>query len=200
MTRLQFNDALKRKLVKYFSEEEIKNALAFYEELLDDRIEHGEKEHEIIASFGSIDEVANRLKVEILLHKKPEKSVRKIGKNLTLLLLIASTPILLPIAFVFGIVIFALTVAFGSVAFSLVMATLGILIAIIPTMIHLIASGASGFVLVFAIGQTLFGLGIVLVLFTLLLQLFVFIFNKISYALTKQIHKKMKEGVTNERK
>ena len=63
MTREQFVKKLKGELSSLPSEE-LEGRLAFYSEMIDDRIEEGLSEEEAVAAIGDVDEIIAQLKTD----------------------------------------------------------------------------------------------------------------------------------------
>lgn len=94
---------------------ELEEAISYYEEIINERLEAGEKEEDIIASFGNIDQIVSDLYANIPLKKIIQKKYReKQFKPWMIILLILGIPlfiIILPIFIVFTI-FFSLFITF----------------------------------------------------------------------------------------
>lgn len=100
---------------------EVEERLAFYSEMIDDRVEEGLTEEDAVAEIGSVDEVASQIIADIPLVKiakekiKPKRRMRA----WELVLLAVGSPVWLSLAIAALAVIFSLYVAFWSVIASL---------------------------------------------------------------------------------
>ena len=73
MTKEQFIKKLNTEL-SFLSPEELENRLAFYSEMIDDRIEEGLSEEDAIAEIGDVDEIIAQLKADGMACKKHDSS------------------------------------------------------------------------------------------------------------------------------
>lgn len=106
MNKKGFLEKLKSELNGY-SPEEVDRSIAFYSEMIDDRIEDGADEEEAVASIGSIEEIVNQIKLELplgTLIREKAKSVKekhesgsKESRAFTIVLLILGSPVWLPV-------------------------------------------------------------------------------------------------------
>lgn len=98
MNKQQFLAALRRKLAG-LPKKEVKERLAFYHEMIDDRMEEGLSEEEAVLAIGSIDELALQIASERLFASK-EDGVKKSVKKLSgweIALMAIGSPIWLPL-------------------------------------------------------------------------------------------------------
>jgi len=193
MKKTAFIQALKTKLSGKFPEEEITHAIGYYDEIIEERILHGEEEEEIIDRLGSIDSIASIITTEIIVKRSPSKSAKDNWKNFLLILAICSSPVLLPIGIGFVVLVAGLLIAFVSVVFALFVAVVSITASLFPIIIGLIGSGATWAEIILAFGLTLFGLGILSVASIKLYEIGVWIFSEVSRLFTKVVNKKIKE-------
>lgn len=112
---------LLRDKLHYLPQEDIEERLAFYEEMIDDRIEEGMTEEEATAAVGSIDEIANQIISEIPLTKIVSEKIKPKEKPQIwmIVLLILGSPVWLPLLIAAIAVIFSIYVAIWSVVLSL---------------------------------------------------------------------------------
>lgn len=98
MNKQEFLEKLKNALAG-LGEEEIKKSTDFYAEMIDDAVENGESEEEVIARLGLVEEIAQKIINETPLSKIVKENVksRKWSASSIALLIICS-PIWLPIA------------------------------------------------------------------------------------------------------
>lgn len=64
MNKREFSDALRRELNGYPTEE-VERSVSFYEEMIDDRVENGMTEEAAVASLGSVEEIAKKIREEM---------------------------------------------------------------------------------------------------------------------------------------
>lgn len=149
MKREEFEKELSKKL-SHFPQEEQQKALDYYYELFYDRLERGEAEEEIIASFGSPEEIASRISGETVFTKTTRKVKEKVtkttlGVTATIKRIFTNKSFLI---FYFSafIITFPLTMVVFSVVLSLGMAALGIALGL----------GITAFAIVFSIAACVF--------------------------------------------
>ncbi len=119
MTKFEFLEQLSREL-KRISEEERDNILDFYDNYIKDKMADGFSEAEAVSSLGTVKSVANNAMVELIADKKEKKGI---SSAIVVLLLIFSTPILVPLGiailavyFAIAVTIIALVASFGAVS------------------------------------------------------------------------------------
>ena len=133
MTKTEFVLELASKL-SLLPWEEIEDRIAFYVEMIDDRIEDGLSEEEAVAAVGSVDEIAAQIIAEIPLAKlvkekiKPKKRMRAweivlivLGSPLWLPLLIAAVAVVVALY----IVLWSVLIAFWAVLVSFIGGVVG---------------------------------------------------------------------------
>ena len=107
---------LLRKRLSGLSRSEINDRIAFYSEMIDDRIEEGLSESDAISSIGSVDEIAKA----VIEDAKTEKRLDKSPQSLTrVLLLICGFPVWFPLLLSLYAVLFSLFTVFLAFAVSL---------------------------------------------------------------------------------
>ena len=122
-----------RKSLAGFPQDEVDGRLAFYGEMIDDRIEEGLAEEEAVAELGPVDRIAEQTVSEIPIQKlvkekiKTERRLRPwqivllvVGAPLWVALLIAALAVLLAVYMVIWAVIVALWAADAAFALSAV--------------------------------------------------------------------------------
>lgn len=120
MNKAQFLAALEKKL-SMLSPADIEQSLAFYAEMIEDRIEEGMCEEEAVAELGSVEEISARILSETPLPKlvkariKPTRSLRA----WEILLLILGFPLWFPLLLAAAILVCSLFIVIWSVAVSL---------------------------------------------------------------------------------
>lgn len=119
MTKLEFMTRLKTRL-SGLPAEELSERLAFFGEMIDDRIEDGLSEEDAVAAIGSVEDAAARVVSETPLISIVKGRVSKRGRSRARdVLVIATAPIWASVLFAFGVVAFCLYVAAWSVALAL---------------------------------------------------------------------------------
>lgn len=101
--------------------EEVDERLAFYIEMIDDRMEEGLSEEDAVAAVGSVDEIASQIIADIPLStilKKKLKPKRRLGTGTTILLILGS-PVWLPLLISGFAVVFSLYISLWAVVISL---------------------------------------------------------------------------------
>ncbi|MCQ2458442.1 MAG: DUF1700 domain-containing protein [Clostridia bacterium] len=120
MTRIEFMVALEKAL-EGFPRETADETLAYYSEILSDRMEEGADEAEAVASVGTVDEIRDSILSEMPVRKLVRETIkpRKHFSTAAILLLILSLPVTLPLAVSLFAVILSAFIAFWAVIISL---------------------------------------------------------------------------------
>lgn len=167
MNKLEFTEALRAKIAG-LPEKDIDERIAFYCEMIDDRIEDGLSEEEAIEDIGSVEDIAAQIISEIPLSKIVKNHLEPKRKMAAweIALIIVSFPIWLPlIAAIFAIVLsiyaalWSVVVSIWAVFASFVGSGVGGILS--GTVVAITASIPSGLFLIFA-GILLAGLSILL--------------------------------------
>lgn len=124
MNKKNFLEQLEQKLER-ISKKEMQEALSFYRELIEDAIEDGKKESEIIEELGNIDAIVQKI-VEDSSHKKEASDSIKNRKMSAerMILMIVLSPFILTLFLVFFSLILALyafIISFYIVGFTLLL-------------------------------------------------------------------------------
>lgn len=121
-----------RESLKQYSSEETEKSIDYYSEIIDDRVEDGMNEEDVVASFGSVDDIANKIIDELSLStlvkcKAKDKSI----PNWAIVLLVIGAPLWFSLAmaafaivFAIFVVIWSVSIAFWSVMLALAVATI----------------------------------------------------------------------------
>lgn len=120
MTKQEFIDSLKKELTD-LPENDVKERVAFYIEMIDDRIEEGLTEADAVAAIGSVDAIAAQIRAEIdpsASETKKKRSKRKM-KAWEIVLLALGSPIWLSLAIAALSIIISLYAVIWSVVISL---------------------------------------------------------------------------------
>ncbi len=128
MTKYEFIDALRERL-SALPREDVEERLAFYSEMIDDRVEDGLSEAEAIDGIGTVDEIATEIISSIPLTrivKNKMKKKRRI-RAWEIVLLILGSPLWISLLVAAFSIAFSLYVVLWSVALSLWAAFSGLL-------------------------------------------------------------------------
>ncbi|MBQ8087719.1 MAG: DUF1700 domain-containing protein [Clostridia bacterium] len=118
MNKASFLKALGQKLSR-FPRGDVEERIAFYEEMIDDRIEEGMTEQEAIAAVGSVDDVAEQIMAELPLSKIVASRVKSTGKLRAweIALLVLGSPVWVPlVAAGFAVLLSVYAVVWSAVA------------------------------------------------------------------------------------
>lgn len=113
--------------IRNLDKQEINDVVAYYSELIDDRMENGEKEEEAVASLGSLETIVEAIMEErgrsASFGQKGRKRKKLTAGKIVLVIL------LFPLWIVLGALLFALCVLIGGLVLGIGAATAGILAA-----------------------------------------------------------------------
>lgn len=129
MNRNEYLNAISAKL-KGLSEEDLKKALAFYKEALDDRIEEGMTEEEAIADIGTPEDIAAQIAAEIPLSKliKAKAKTSRSPKVWEIVLLVIFFPIWAPILLSLFILVFSVYISLWFAVLAFVISAVAIIL------------------------------------------------------------------------
>lgn len=173
MKKKEFIYRLKKE-IKNLRPKEQQDIINYYSELIDDRIESGEYEEDIIASLGSIDLIVDEIMGERTFHYSESEEVRKTNRShkeksrnsslLKIILLIVLAPFWFAGLMIFISVIFGIAVGSFSITISGIYYFIGSIIHISKDLyVGIIQCGIS--LILLAIGLLLMKYGIKLVTF-----------------------------------
>ena len=192
MNKKEFLKALENELIK-LDVQDITNILEYYDEYIEDQIENGKKEKEVIDGISMYDIIK-----ETRAHKKINEATEKPSISNGMKALIAFLGILsFPMLITVGAVLFALLVAMLAIIFAVVVTFGALFVAGIITIVVLIGSLIFGQLTFFA---ALFGLGIMLVLvgiFGMLVKWTIIASQEIMAWFIKLINRKFRKRSTN---
>ncbi|MGE4485321.1 MAG: DUF1700 domain-containing protein [Oscillospiraceae bacterium] len=120
MTKSEFLEAL-RNALSQLPQNEIEKSIAFYEEMVDDRIEEGMTEEEAVSGFEDAGAIAKQIMLDLPLgvlvksKVKPQKNLSDGVKWLIIALLVLGFPVWFPISLSMMAVIFSVYVVIWSV-------------------------------------------------------------------------------------
>ena len=101
MRKQEFLNELRNKLAG-LPEDDVNDRIAFYSEMIDDRIDEGKTEEEAVADFGSVDSVVNDIAQDTSLMSLVKERVKPKGeiKGWQIALICVGFPIWLPLLIV----------------------------------------------------------------------------------------------------
>lgn len=168
MDKNAFLDELREKL-SGLPEEDIEERVAFYREMIDDRIEDGVPEEEAVEGVGTVDSVVEQIMSEIPLSKlvrekvKPKRSL----KAWEIVLLVLGSPVWIPLLVAAAAVVFAVYIVIWAVVICVYAVDLslaaGALAGMAGIFIYLKAGNPAG--AVFSAGAGLVCAGLAILLF-----------------------------------
>ena len=170
MTKLEFLASLREGL-QGLPTEDIEERIAFYDEMIEDRMEEGRTEAEVLAELGSVESVIAQITAETPLVKLVKEKVRSgrkgKGKALTTALLALGSPIWLSLMIAAFAVVLSLVAAAWAVVISLYAAALGLAVGgvgcVAFAVIYVLRGNIPG--AAFAVGAGLAAVGLGLLLF-----------------------------------
>ena len=136
MNKEKFLDALRRRL-SGLPQEDIDERIAFYEEMIDDRMDEGLSEEEAVSKIGSVEEIARQIMSEIPLPKlvKEKISPKRSLKAWEIILLVLGSPVWIPliiaaiaVLLALYVVLWAVVICFYAVDVSFVAGTLACIV------------------------------------------------------------------------
>ena len=120
MTKTEFREALGAKL-SGLPENEVKDHLDFYCEMIEDKIEDGASEEDAVASIGAIDKICAQVMADVPLKSivKDKIKNKRSYSTLEILFLVLGFPLWFPLAVAAVSVVFSLYVSIWAVVISL---------------------------------------------------------------------------------
>lgn len=102
-------------------QDDVEERIAFYGEMIDDRVEEGVTEEEAVGMIGSVDEIVSQIIAEIPLAKIVREKItpKRTLKAWEIVLICLGFPLWLPLLIAFGSVVFSLYVVAWSLIVSL---------------------------------------------------------------------------------
>ncbi len=164
-------NSLKKELDRFFSDEESREIMNYYEEMFNEKLDNGEDIDHVLDHYDP-KKIAKQMIPEVV----SRRSVEKVKSNAWLVLLILfSTPILIPL----GIVYLTLMIVAVVLIFTGFIVAASSIFGIFGFIIQLVMSGVTGANLLLAIGIGLIGLAILMGVGYLL--------TKVSWVVLKQL-------------
>ncbi len=169
MTKREFLESLREGL-QGLPAEDIEERLAFYDEMIEDRMEEGRTEAEVLAELGTVESVIAQIAAETPLVKLVKEKVRsgrkRKGKALSTVLLVLGSPIWLSLTIAAFAVVLSLVAAAWAVVISLCAAALGLAVGgvgcVAFAVIYALHGNIPGVAFAFGAGLAAVGLGLLL--------------------------------------
>ena len=137
MTKAEFLSELKNRLSS-LPDQDVKDRLDFYSEIIDDRIEDGESEEEAVRSLGSMDDIVAKIMEETPLPRIVKKKVKsKQPSGCAIALIILGIPVWLPIL----IALLGVVLSVYAVLWALVLTVLALAVALVISTVALFGAG-----------------------------------------------------------
>lgn len=173
----KFLNELEKESKKYLNNEEVKEVVSYYEEIINERLADNEKLENILDDYNVKVIVKNM--IPEMITKRDFKSHKNIFKSFWQLLLIMlfTAPILIPLAIVY----LALMIAFAAITLSGVAVMISGIIAVIPYFIEIINFSTKI--------EVVLGLGGIGLIGSAIILLVGYLFAKVSYTIIKQMIK-----------
>lgn len=191
MNKTEFIRKLSSELRKRITKEEVEDAIKYYIELINDRLDLGEIEKDIIASLGSIDQIVRSMSIESLEKRPATKNVKDLYESSKDLLRLATTPILLLIGFIFAVIMFSLGIALISIFVAFGFSLIAIGISIVDSIGLVITMESSIFVGLFIVGIHVFIFGIFLSIMIAVKDILYYFSNNAISIFTRLLKKKV---------
>ena len=172
-----------------FDRHEVEGIIAYYEELINDKVEAGMSEEEAVASLGDVKNIVDIVKTDLLVERSKTKSSKGL-KNALLILGICASPVLLPIGFTFFIVFAVFFIVYVALIFSFGVSAGACLIGAIPVAVEMGLQGYAYQNIMFGIGSMFFVSGIMTLLVVAIYRIggkFLHIINKTFSLLIKKV-------------
>ena len=168
MNKAEFLNSLRLRL-NILPQGDIDQSVSYYSEIIDDRIENGEKEEDIIESLGSVKDIAEQILIDLPLKSLVKSKIKPKRKLMAwqIVLICLGSPIWLSLLISIVAVIFSVYVTIWSLVASLYAITFSFILSIIGGalgMLMLIAmsEGVNGLILL-SFGLVLCGVGLLLI-------------------------------------
>ncbi|MEM1484375.1 DUF1700 domain-containing protein [Oscillospiraceae bacterium PP1C4] len=167
MNKFEFILMLESKL-KALPQSEIDKSISYFSEIIDDRVEDGMNEEEAVASLENVDDIVEKIMLDISLPVLMKARIKENGSlsPLNIVLLVLGFPIWFPllmaafaVSLAFYVSVWAIIISLYAVILSLVIAGIVGLVSFPVCILRDIPSG------VFALGCSLLSTGIAILLF-----------------------------------
>ncbi len=146
---------LERELKKRFYTSEVSDILSYYEEIIQERLDEGERLDDILSDYDS-KTIAKQMTTEVVM-KRANDSYRAIAKSSKQLVeFLLTSPLLIPLGFAYIIVL----IVFVSLIISLVASIFASVVALIAVFVSMISSGLGQYEIMAFIGIGFMGLSL----------------------------------------
>jgi uncharacterized membrane protein len=163
MNKAQFLGNLQAALGR-LPQAEVEQSLAFYGEMIDDRIEDGMSEEDAVAQLGDVQVIANQIISETPLIPRTVAKAKTGSKTLNIVLLIVLSPVWVPIAISLAVAALSIYLALWAVIFSLWVTVAAMILSGFAFLLSLVYFFVTGFplsgMLAAGIGLGCIGIGI----------------------------------------
>lgn len=187
MKKNEFLKKLEKGLKQVLTTQEVNEAIQYYEELINDRIENDELEEVVIASLGSIENIVRTISVESIEKRPNPKNIKSIYQTFISILRLATTPLLILLSGIYVIVMFILGIVFFGIFITFFVSIIAIVLSGIDSYILISSQGANIGHIFFLFGTHLLGIGIFTTLCVGLKNLIYICLNKTVRLFTKTI-------------
>lgn len=192
MRKQEFFRKIKLRLSQ-FDESEVKRIINYYDEIIIEKMEEGISEEEAINDFGSIDNIINDIKID-LVSKRTSIDNKHAMKNFMIILGICSTPILLPLAITFAVLFFTMFIVLFVLIFSFFVSGISVIIGVsYQSYLSLLAGNDIAYILI-QLGAAFMIGGILIYLSIMLTTLTKVLLTKTNKRFTKLVKNKTKRG------
>lgn len=167
MKKEQFLKELRYSLRKY-SNDEVDEAIKYYDEMISDRIEQGHSEEEVIRGLGEIRDITREIQIDLLSNRvnTQNNNLEKTSNSFFMILMLFASPALLPIGIVLFVLFFTVIIVSAALMISFCAATVGLIISLIPSIVVMAQTTPASAVAVAGIILLLIGVfGILTILF-----------------------------------
>jgi uncharacterized membrane protein len=193
MNKIEFLNELENYLHS-FRQEEVKKIREYYDELIEEKKDHGEKEEDVIASFGDVKNIAQVVTADLIMERSSDQKTNSL-RNFFIILGICATPILLPLGIVFFALFLMFAIVFFAMTFSFSISAAAILAVIIPTVVQMSATGTPLGVILVYIGASLSASAILALLTLGSIRLGKFLFDSMIRTFSRLVKKKSKGDI-----
>ena len=158
-----------RKRLSGLPADELEERIAFYSEMIDDRMDEGVTEEEAVAGLGPVEPIVDQVVSEISLTKivREKRNQGRRMKGGEIALLILGFPLWFPLLIAAAAVVFSIYIVLWSAVISLWTADLGLAVCglscLISTIPYIEAGNTAG--VFFAVGAALVSIGLAILMF-----------------------------------
>lgn len=196
MTKIEFLDKL-QELIQEYPSEETQQSLDYYSEMIDDRMEDGMTEAEVIASLGPVEKIAEQIKCELPITTLVKHEIK--GKRMpvwSIVLLIIGSPLWLSIVVTIAVVVLSLYLTVWLLALAFWICDLSFAVSAVACVFALVVSVARGHILT---GVFYLGAGLILAALAIFVHLASFYISKGIVVGTKGIFHQIKKSIVDKK-